>query len=137
MKKRSQLSIRAETLRERERERERVERMSRVIQHHPAALRNRVPIAEMLMKIMKSVKGRAIEFGSGTGAHLEYFAPRLPELTFLPSERKPQKRFSLMYTLSFETHTHTQMLYQSPQQKSRTISKVTSRSVLLVRSITY
>ena len=61
---------------------------SRVIQHHPAALRNRVPICEILQKIMKSVKGRALELGSGTGAHLEYFAPRFPDLTFLPSERE-------------------------------------------------
>ena len=61
---------------------------SRVIHHHPAALRNRVPICEMLTKIVNKVKGRALEFGSGTGAHLEYFAPRFPDLTFLPSERK-------------------------------------------------
>ena len=73
---------------------------SRVIHHHPAALRNRVPICEMLTKIMNKVKGRALEFGSGTGAHLEYFAPRFPDLTFLPSERKftsLKKQFSTLF----------------------------------------
>ena len=54
--------------------------------NQPAALRNRIPIADMLEKILKSVTGRALEFGSGTGAHLEYFAPRFPKISWLPSE---------------------------------------------------
>ena len=62
-----------------------------------AALRNRVPICEILTKILNEVKGRALEFGSGTGAHLEYFAPRFPDGRSYPANvslKSLKKQFS-------------------------------------------
>jgi hypothetical protein len=46
--------------------------------HHPAALRNRVPIADALEGFGLDA-GPALEIGSGTGAHIELFAERFPQ----------------------------------------------------------
>ena len=55
--------------------------------HHPAALRNRQPILDELLKILEpSTMGPALEIASGTGAHLEHFAPNFQKLTWQPSE---------------------------------------------------
>lgn len=60
--------------------------------HHPAALRNRGPILEQLQLLLppaSGLTGLALEVASGTGAHLEVFAPAFPSLTFQPSEYVP------------------------------------------------
>ena len=55
--------------------------------HHPAALRNRQPILDELLKLVDpSASGAALEIASGTGAHLEHFAPNFPRLQWQPSE---------------------------------------------------
>ena len=56
------------------------------IRHHPAALRNRIPIAKVLKRVCPELNGRVLEIGSGTGCHLEYFAPLFPKATWQPSE---------------------------------------------------
>ena len=64
--------------------------------HHPSALRNRGPIVETLSKLLAehgtlpssstSTPMLALEFASGTGAHLEVFAKAFPEFHWQPSE---------------------------------------------------
>ena len=55
--------------------------------HHPAALRNRQPILDKLLELVDpSASGAALEIASGTGAHLEHFAPNFPQLVWQPSE---------------------------------------------------
>lgn len=56
--------------------------------HHPAALRNRAPIADVL-KGFNLAPGPALEIGSGTGAHVELFAQQFPALTWQPTEYIP------------------------------------------------
>lgn len=46
---------------------------------------NRVPILEVLVSAF-SASSRVLEIGSGTGQHAVYFAPRLPHLTWVPSD---------------------------------------------------
>ena len=61
--------------------------MSSDSDHHPAALRNRQPILDELLKLVDpSASGAALEIASGTGAHLEHFAPNFPRLQWQPSE---------------------------------------------------
>lgn len=58
--------------------------------HHPAALRNRQPILEALRKYgVGQAPGLALEIGSGTGAHVEVFAPAFPSLVWQPTEYVP------------------------------------------------
>lgn len=55
--------------------------------HHPSALRNRQPILEQLQRLCaKQTEGLVLEVSSGTGCHVEAFAPEFPQLTFQPSE---------------------------------------------------
>jgi len=55
--------------------------------HHATALRNREPIASKLAEVIDdSKKLRALEFSSGTGAHVEHFAPKFPNVTWQPTE---------------------------------------------------
>eukprot|EP00931_Biecheleriopsis_adriatica_P091422 TRINITY_DN65309_c0_g1_i1.p1 TRINITY_DN65309_c0_g1~~TRINITY_DN65309_c0_g1_i1.p1 ORF type:complete len:285 (-),score=42.07 TRINITY_DN65309_c0_g1_i1:81-872(-) len=73
------------------RRRRRAESGSAPQQHHPSALRNRIPILKELLKIFPSgLDGLALELASGTGAHVEVFAPAFPQLTFQPSEYVPE-----------------------------------------------
>lgn len=59
--------------------------------HHPSALRNRIPILkEMLSLLPSNPTGAALEIATGTGAHLEAYAPAFPGLTFHPSEFVPE-----------------------------------------------
>mmetsp|Transcript_113911 Transcript_113911/g.207228 ORF Transcript_113911/g.207228 Transcript_113911/m.207228 type:complete len:250 (+) Transcript_113911:40-789(+) len=65
-----------------------------VLQHHPSALRNRIPILKELLKMLPpsdEFSGLALEIASGTGAHLEVYAPAFPRLSFQPSEYIPEK----------------------------------------------
>ena len=58
--------------------------------HHPAALRNRDPIAEKLAELLDAGASlRALEIASGTGAHLEKFAATFPNIQWQPSEYVP------------------------------------------------
>ena len=52
-----------------------------------AASRNAAPILEVL-KAEFDVTTSVLEIGSGTGQHAVYLAPRLPHLTWQPSDRK-------------------------------------------------
>ncbi|KAG8459945.1 hypothetical protein KFE25_010994 [Diacronema lutheri] len=55
--------------------------------HHPAALRNRLPIVEGLREFgFGELVGPALEVASGTGAHIEVLAPAFTSLTWLPTE---------------------------------------------------
>eukprot|EP00416_Gambierdiscus_australes_P033563 CAMPEP_0171110986 /NCGR_PEP_ID=MMETSP0766_2-20121228/73253_1 /TAXON_ID=439317 /ORGANISM="Gambierdiscus australes, Strain CAWD 149" /LENGTH=233 /DNA_ID=CAMNT_0011572917 /DNA_START=29 /DNA_END=730 /DNA_ORIENTATION=+ len=55
--------------------------------HHPSALRNRPVILQTLQELLpQGISGDALEIASGTGAHVEVFAPGLPEVTWQPSE---------------------------------------------------
>ena len=55
--------------------------------HHPAAMRNRPHIHEALSaRIPADAVGVALEISSGTGCHLEAFAPAFPGLTWHPTE---------------------------------------------------
>ena len=66
------------------------------IEHHPSALRNRIFILQELQKRLPPLPSSSsspesstisfLEAASGTGAHLEHFAPALPHITFQPSE---------------------------------------------------
>ena len=59
-------------------------------QHHPSALRNRIPILKALLAILPDdIEGDALEIATGTGALLEVVAPGFPKLTFRPSEYVP------------------------------------------------
>jgi hypothetical protein len=60
--------------------------MASVVSHHPAALRNRVPIMEAVKELGIGDPGLALEIGSGTGAHIEVLAPAFPGLVWQPSE---------------------------------------------------
>ena len=71
--------------------------MESTTEHHPSALRNRIPILKRLMTLMpvEDVSGQALEIASGTGAHLEVYAPAFPNLIFHPSEFVPDVPASL------------------------------------------
>eukprot|EP00811_Abedinium_folium_P004997 NODE_14602_length_1098_cov_5.739444.p2 GENE.NODE_14602_length_1098_cov_5.739444~~NODE_14602_length_1098_cov_5.739444.p2 ORF type:complete len:255 (+),score=76.08 NODE_14602_length_1098_cov_5.739444:69-767(+) len=60
------------------------------VTHHPAALRNRGPILGALQNLLPAdAHGRALEVASGTGAHIELFAPVFTSLKWQPSEYCP------------------------------------------------
>jgi hypothetical protein len=54
-------------------------------QYAPATGRNRDPILAVLQQVLPP-SGTVLEISSGTGEHAVYFAPRLPHLTWLPTE---------------------------------------------------
>ena len=57
-------------------------------QEAPATLRNRDPILEVLREALPE-RGMVLEIASGTGEHAAYFARRLPELVWQPSDVDP------------------------------------------------
>lgn len=60
-------------------------------EHHPSALRNRIPILKVLLRELPSdLSGPALEVATGTAAFLEVLAPAFPELVFQPSEYVPE-----------------------------------------------
>ena len=65
------------------------------VEHHPSAMRNRVPISKALIEILNNFvkpqkpKLSALEIASGTGCHVEYFATTMPNVIFQPSEYVP------------------------------------------------
>jgi hypothetical protein len=57
----------------------------------PAALRNRGPILEVLVRYLPAA-GAVLELASGSGEHVEHFAAALPGLVFQPSDPDPAAR---------------------------------------------
>ena len=55
----------------------------------PAALRNRAPIAEVLVDWLPE-SGLVLEIASGTGEHSAYYAERFPNLEWQPSDVHPE-----------------------------------------------
>ena len=60
----------------------------------PAALRNREPIADVLVGWLPK-RGTVLEVASGTGEHAIWFAERFPDLTWQPSETHPDALASI------------------------------------------
>lgn len=60
----------------------------------PAALRNREPIADVLEQWLPQ-SGVVLEMASGTGEHAVYFAGRLPDLEWQPSDIHPDALASI------------------------------------------
>ncbi len=60
----------------------------------PACERNREPILEVLRAVFPEA-GRALEISAGTGMHAAWFAPRLPGLTWQPSDIDPEALVSI------------------------------------------
>lgn len=52
-----------------------------------AGNRNREAILDLLAKKLSTKTGAVLEFASGSGMHINFFAPNFPELTFQPSDR--------------------------------------------------
>ena len=62
--------------------------------HWPAPERNKVPILEVLKRVLPE-SGRLLEVASGTGQHAAYFAGGLPEWTWVPSDIDPRNLASI------------------------------------------
>lgn len=60
----------------------------------PAALRNREPIAEVLVEWLPP-RGLLLEIASGTGEHAAFFAERFPKLDWQPSDVHPDALASI------------------------------------------
>ncbi len=60
----------------------------------PAALRNRKPIADVLVDWLPST-GLVLEIASGSGEHVIYFAERFPRLEWQPSDLHPDALASI------------------------------------------
>jgi SAM-dependent methyltransferase len=63
-------------------------------QTSPAAERNRVPISEVLLRLLPPA-GRALEIASGTGQHAVHFARTLPGWRWQPSDPSDAARASI------------------------------------------
>jgi Protein of unknown function (DUF938) len=63
-------------------------------QFAPATQRNREAILEILLQILPA-SGTILEIASGTGEHAVYFAARLTDRKWLPSDPNPQSRASI------------------------------------------
>ena len=61
----------------------------------PATQRNRVPILEVLMRVLPA-RGLALEVASGTGEHALWFAQNLRPLVWQPSDPDPEMRESIL-----------------------------------------
>ncbi|MBW4620595.1 MAG: DUF938 domain-containing protein [Cyanosarcina radialis HA8281-LM2] len=64
-------------------------------QYAPATQRNREPILEVLLEVLPQ-KGTILEIASGTGEHAVFFASRLKNCQWLPTELNPQLRASII-----------------------------------------
>jgi SAM-dependent methyltransferase len=61
----------------------------------PAPERNKVPILEVLQRVLPPAGGRLLEVASGTGQHAAFFAASLPSWTWLPSDVDPENLASI------------------------------------------
>ncbi len=64
-------------------------------QYAPATQRNRKPILEILLRVLPP-EGNILEVASGTGEHAVFFAPHLVPRYWIPSDRDPQLRESIV-----------------------------------------
>ncbi len=76
-------------------------------QHAPATQRNREPILEILQQVLPP-QGTILEIASGTGEHAIFFAPRLHQRKWQPSDPNPQARDSIT---AWMEHSPTDNLY--------------------------
>jgi SAM-dependent methyltransferase len=60
----------------------------------PAVARNRDPILAVLRRYLPG-RGTVLEIAAGTGEHAAYFAPRLPHLTWQPTDIDPDALASI------------------------------------------
>lgn len=65
-----------------------------VRRHAPAALRNRMAIADVLREELPRA-GTVLEIASGSGEHAAYFAGEFPALEWQPSDPDPDARVSI------------------------------------------
>jgi hypothetical protein len=63
-------------------------------QHAPAALRNREPIAEVLVRELPA-SGTVLEIAAGTGEHAVFFAEAFPALAWQPTDPSPEALASI------------------------------------------
>jgi hypothetical protein len=63
-------------------------------QYAPATERNREPILEVLLQVLPPTD-TVLEVSSGTGEHAVFFAPRLGERKWIPSDPNPVARASI------------------------------------------
>ncbi|MDZ7963562.1 MAG: DUF938 domain-containing protein [Nostoc sp. DedSLP03] len=61
----------------------------------PATERNREPILEVLLQVLPE-NGTILEIASGTGEHAVFFASRLKDYLWLPTDVNPQSRASII-----------------------------------------
>ncbi len=61
----------------------------------PATERNREPILEVLLQVLPK-SGTILEIASGTGEHAVFFASRLRDYLWLPTDVNPQSRASII-----------------------------------------
>ncbi|MBW4429073.1 MAG: DUF938 domain-containing protein [Nostoc desertorum CM1-VF14] len=64
-------------------------------QYAPATDRNREPILEVLSQVLPG-NGTILEIASGTGEHAVFFASRLRDCMWLPTDIDPQRRASII-----------------------------------------
>jgi Protein of unknown function (DUF938) len=64
-------------------------------QYAPATERNREPILEVLLQVLPE-NGTILEIASGTGEHAVFFASRLRDCLWLPTDVFPQSRASII-----------------------------------------
>lgn len=63
-------------------------------QYAPATQRNRLPILQVLLQVLPPT-GTVLEVSSGTGEHAAFFAPRLQDHKWIPSDPNPLARTSI------------------------------------------
>ena len=76
-------------------------------QYAPATLRNRELILEVLLEVLPPT-GTVLEVSSGTGEHAVFFAPRLQDRKWIPSDPNPVARASIS---AWREHCPTDNLY--------------------------
>lgn len=76
-------------------------------QYAPATQRNREPILEVLLEVLPPT-GTVLEVSSGTGEHAVFFAPRLQDRKWIPSDPNPVARASIS---AWREHCPTDNLY--------------------------
>ncbi len=62
--------------------------------HAPAALRNREPIFEVIGSVLPSA-GTVVEVASGSGEHVTFFAEKMPQLSWQPTDIDPDALASI------------------------------------------